>query len=157
MANPRTIAKLAARIHERAAHAIEFELKDPRSAFITVTRVELSSDLSSAKIFYSVLGGAGEKSKAAHMLESATGFIQRQVARVLDVRRVPRLGFVYDDSIEQASHLSEVIQKALERDKVIAEQGQPPPEPADEEWQEEYETFKEGQPPPPGPSDAPRT
>jgi ribosome-binding factor A len=126
MANPRTIARLEARILERAAYCIEFELADPRSSFITITRVELSPDLSHGKIFYSVLGDAAEKSKVAHMLESAAGFIQRQVARVLEVRRMPHLRWIYDESIERAEHLDHAIQEALERDRKIHEQGAAP-------------------------------
>ena len=128
MANPRTIARLEARILERAAYCLEFELADPRSTFITVTRVELSTDLAHGKIFYSVLGDASDKSKAAHMLDSAAGFIQRQVARVLEVRRMPHLRWVYDDSLEQAADLDQAIRGALERDRQIHERGTAPPE-----------------------------
>lgn len=144
MANPRTIAKLEARIHERAAHALEFEVRDPRNTLVTITKVELSSDLSNAKIFYSVLGPKSERSKAEHMLLSAGGFIQRQVARVLETRKVPRLHWIYDESIEEAQRLDSAIKKALERDKIIAETGVPPP--ADDEdgnWEDEYEDFVE--------------
>ena len=148
MANPRTIARLEARILERAAHAIEFELSDPRSGFITLTRVKLAKDLSAAKVYYSVLGDAAEKSKAAHMLASAAGFIQRQVGRVLDLRRVPRLTFVYDESIEEAARMDELIRNALERDRVIAEQGAPPPEDEDGDWEGEYDEFKDRDKPP---------
>lgn len=119
MPNPRSLARLAARIHERAAHCLEFELRDPRSTFITITRVEVSKDAGHARIHYSVLGDAGERSKAAHMLASATGFIQKQVARVLETRIVPRLSFHYDDSIEHAAGVSQAIQAALERDREI--------------------------------------
>jgi len=126
MANPRTIAKLEARIHERAAHALEFEVRDPRNVLVTITRVELSNDLSHAKIFYSVLGSKAERSKAEHMLASAGGFIQRQVARVLETRKVPHLHWIYDESIEQAQELDSAIRKALERDRIIAQTGKPP-------------------------------
>ena len=126
MANPRTIAKLEARIHERAAHALEFEVRDPRNVLVTITRVELSNDLSHAKIFYSVLGSKSERSKAEHMLASAGGFIQRQVARVLETRKVPHLHWIYDESIEQAQELDSAIRKALERDRIIAQTGVPP-------------------------------
>ncbi len=150
MANPRTIARLQARIQERAATALEFELKDPRGGFITVTRVELSSDLSSGKIFYSVLGSAADKSKVAHMLESAAGFLQRQIARGLDLRRMPHLRWIYDESIEEAARLDDLIGKALERDRTIAATGQPPADESDEDWEEEYEGFAaEGDKPPP--------
>jgi ribosome-binding factor A len=119
MANPRTIARLQARIHERAAYCLQFEIADPRAVFITITHVELSSDLSVGKIHYSVLGTEGEKSKAAHMLASAGGYIQRQIARVLEMRRIPRLVWVYDDSVEKAADLDLLIREARERDRAI--------------------------------------
>jgi ribosome-binding factor A len=145
VANPRTIARLEARILERAAHCVEFELNDPRASMVTVTRVELASDLSSGKIFYSVLGSAADKSKAAHMLDSAAGFIQRKVARVLDLRRVPHLRWVYDESIEAAERLSERIQSALERDRKIQSEGHAPPG-DDDDWEAEYDRFAKEEP-----------
>lgn len=135
MANPRTIAKLEARIHERAAHALEFEVRDPRNVLVTITKVELSNDLSHAKIFYSVLGGKSERSRAEHMLASAGGFIQRQVARVLDTRKVPHLTWEFDSSIEEAQKLDSAIKKALERDRIIHETGVPPTEDEDGNWE----------------------
>ncbi len=119
MANPRTKAKIEARIRERAAYCIEFELSDPRSSFITVTRVEITNDLGSAQIFYTVFGTPGEKSRAAHMLEDANGFIRKQVGRVLKTRRIPRLTWIYDDSIEIAERMDESISSALQRDREI--------------------------------------
>ena len=119
MANPRTIARLSARIQERAAYCLQFEVNDPRASFITVTRVELTQDLSSGKIYYSVLGSEADKSKAQHMLDSAAGFIQRQVARVLEMRRMPHLKWVYDDSMQRASDLDALIREARARDREI--------------------------------------
>jgi ribosome-binding factor A len=119
MANPRTMARIAARIQERAAYCLHFELKDPRATFVTVTRVELTNDLSLAKVYYSVMGDDADRSKAAHMLEHARGFVQRQVARVLHMRRMPALRFEYDDSIETAAHIDQVIREARERDRRI--------------------------------------
>jgi len=119
MANPRTIARLQERIRERAAYCLQFEVNDPRASFITVTRVALSSDFSFAKIYYSVLGDAADKSKAEHMLKSAGGFIQRQVARVLETRRVPHLSWIFDGSTEQAADMDRLIHEARARDRAI--------------------------------------
>lgn len=123
MASPRTIAKLEARIHERAAYCLQFELADPRAGMITLTGVKLSPDLSIARIRYTVLGGPAERSKALHMLDSAAGFIQRQVGRVLDMRRTPTLHFHYDESLDEAIRVDSLIAKALERDREIHDQG----------------------------------
>ncbi|MEM7311118.1 MAG: 30S ribosome-binding factor RbfA [Planctomycetota bacterium] len=119
MANPRTKARLEARILERAAHCIEFELNDPRASFLTLTRVELTDDLYTARLFYSVYGSEGDKSKVAHMLEDATGFVRKRVAGVLRVRRAPRLVWLYDDSVEYAAKMDQTIRDALERDREI--------------------------------------
>jgi ribosome-binding factor A len=119
LANSRTLARIAARIKERAAHAIEFELSDPRSSFITITEVKVSSDLSIATILYSVLGSDGDKSKVKHMLADAGGFIQRKVGRVLTMRRVPKLRFIYDDSIEKNASMDALIRDAIEGDRGI--------------------------------------
>ena len=120
MANPRTIARLEAQIQRRAAHCLQFEVADPRSAFLTITRVELSKDLANAKIYYSVLGDESERTKTAHMLEQAGGFIQRQVASILHTRVTPRLRWVYDESISEAARLDQLIREARERDRAIS-------------------------------------
>lgn len=129
MANPRTIAKIEARIHERAAHCIQFEISDPRAGMITLTGVKLSPDLSIARIRYTVLGGASERSKAEHMLASAAGFIQRQVGRVLDMRRTPTLHFHYDEAAEEARRVDSLISQALQRDREIHASGHAETEP----------------------------
>ncbi len=130
MANPRTIAKLESRIHERVAYALEFEVSDPRAGMITLTGVKLTSDLSLADIRYTVLGGTGERTKAEHMLASAAGFIQRQVGRVLSMRRTPTLRFHYDESLERSLRLDSLIAGALERDRKIHDAGHAPEAPA---------------------------
>lgn len=119
MTNPRTIARIASRIQERAAYCLQFEIRDPRATFVTITRVELSNDLGIATIHYSVLGDEGDRSKAAHMLDHAVGYVQRQVARVLHMRRVPNLRFAYDDSIEHAAAMDRLIREARDRDRRI--------------------------------------
>jgi ribosome-binding factor A len=119
MADSRTIAKLEARIQERAAMILLSEVNDPRASFITVTRVKLSHDLQSGRIYYSVLGTEGDKSKAAHMLESASGFLQRQIGLVLQLRRMPRLTWTYDESMERADEMNKLIREARARDRTI--------------------------------------
>jgi ribosome-binding factor A len=147
MANRRTIERLQARIHERAAHCLEFELHDPRSGMVTITRVELSSDLASAKLFYTVLGGRAERSKTAALLEHAAGFVQRKVAGALKLRRAPRLVWVFDEAEAQAAHVEKVIQRAIERDRQIQAQGNAP-DLEEKSWEDEYEEMAEELEPP---------
>jgi len=119
MANPRTIARIEAAIQRRAAHCLQHELSDPRAQFITIVRVELNSDLSVAKLHYSVLGGDGDRSKAAHMLDHASGFIRKQVGRVLETRSLPELRFLPDTTTSDAERMDDMISRALKRDREI--------------------------------------
>jgi ribosome-binding factor A len=130
VASPRTIARLEARILRRAAHCLQFEIADPRAVFLTITRVELAKDLSRAKIYYSVLGDEAERSRAEHMLSKAGGYIQRQVARVLETRTVPHMTWVYDDSVAEASRVDLLIRAARERDRELRIAAGLPPEDA---------------------------
>lgn len=107
---------MESRIRERAAYCLQFELNDPRSGLVTITRVELAQDLSSGKIFYSTLGDQADRNKCKAMLASAAGFIQRQVARVLETRTVPHLSFHFDESLERASNMDRLINEALKKD-----------------------------------------
>jgi len=132
LANPRTIAKLESRIQERAAFCLQFEVNDPRASFITITRVKLSPDLSSGRIYYSILGSEADKTKAAHMLESAGGFLQRQIGRVLQLRRMPHLKWTYDESMERADEIDKLIREARARDREINPDVDATPPPVDE-------------------------
>ena len=119
MANPRTLARLEARIQERAAYCLQFEINDPRSTFVTITRVELAEDATRGKIYWSCLGSDADRRKTEAMIEGAAGFIQRQVARVLDTRTVPHLAWEYDESIARAAELDRLIDQARRNDESI--------------------------------------
>ena len=119
MASERTIQRIQAQIQRRIAHCLQFELSDPRASFVTIVRVELNSDMTTAKVLYSVLGDDADKSKAAQMLEHAKGFIRRQVAGILRTKSVPEIRWVFDDSIGEARRMEELIEEARERDEEV--------------------------------------
>jgi len=103
--------RLAERIRERVANVVLFELNDPRIGFCTITRVKLAKDLSTCHVFYSVLGTEGDRSKVQHALDAATGFVQREVAKVLHTRVTPRLTFHFDESVEGSIRISALLDK----------------------------------------------
>jgi len=102
-------SRLAERIRERVAQIVLFELQDPRIGFLTVTRVRLARDLSICEVFYSVLGGDGDRSKAKHALSSAVGHVQREVGKILRTKTVPRLVFEYDPAIDGQFRLEGIL------------------------------------------------
>ncbi|MDO9573088.1 MAG: 30S ribosome-binding factor RbfA [Candidatus Omnitrophota bacterium] len=111
--------------HERVEEAIKKEvstiihdeLKDPRIGFLTVIRVELTKDLRSAKIFYSVLGKDEERRKTKLALDSALGFIRSLVARRVNLRIATELMFYEDRSSEYSVRIEEVLNKLKEKNE----------------------------------------
>ncbi len=85
-------------------------LRDPRLGFVTVMDVEIpSDDLSHATLFISVLGDATEQEHAMAALESALGYIRRELARRLTIRHVPELAVRYDHTSERAARVNAII------------------------------------------------
>lgn len=92
-------------------------IKDPRvSRLASVTDVEVSNDLSYAKVFISVLGTEKEKRETLEALESAAGFIRKEVASKIKVRHVPEFIFKEDTSLDYSQHISKLI-KDIEKDR----------------------------------------
>lgn len=96
-------------VREVIGGAIASELEDPRIGFVTVTAVETSPDLRSARVFVSVLGSEEERNATLDGLASSHGILQAQIAREMRIKRTPTLTFHYDDSIERGARLSELL------------------------------------------------
>ncbi|MFH1269853.1 MAG: 30S ribosome-binding factor RbfA [Candidatus Omnitrophota bacterium] len=88
---------------------IQFELKDPRLGFITVTQVEVTPDLRYAKVLFSVLGKEEEHQKTKEALDSALGFIRRLIAQRIRLRFVPEISFKEDRSVEYSIRIQEAL------------------------------------------------
>jgi ribosome-binding factor A len=119
--NPIRLAQIASRIQERIANVLAYEMKDPRSRFVTVTGVKVAKDLSVATVSYSVLGDETDRSLVSHMLEHASGFLEREVRKVVHARTSPRLVFRFDESIEGAIELSQKIDEIIAQDRAAQE------------------------------------
>lgn len=102
----RRVADLIAR---EIASLIQRNLKDPRVTLVTVTGAEVSPDLRSAKVFYSVFGDAGKREATAQALEKAKGFLRRELGARLDLKATPELRFVYDDTLDRGEHIENLL------------------------------------------------
>ncbi len=96
-------------MREVIGDAIRAELQDPRIGFVTVTAVETSPDLRTARVFVSVLGDAAEREATLAALRSSHGVLQARVARELRMKRTPQLAFEYDPSVERGVRMSRLI------------------------------------------------
>jgi ribosome-binding factor A len=117
------LLRLTELVRERATRAILYELKDPRLGFLTVSRVSLAKDLTACTVFWSIIGTPGEKSKTAHALEAARGYVQSAVAKEMGTRVTPRVRFEFDPSYEKAAKVHTILAK-LRRER--EERGEPP-------------------------------
>jgi len=106
----RHIERLNHLIRDEISELLQRQVKDPRlGGFITVTRVSTSPDLRHAKIFISIMGNEDEKRECLKGLAAASGFLRRELGSRLTLRRTPELSFHYDDSIEQGTHVLQLI------------------------------------------------
>lgn len=91
--------------------AITQQLKDPRVGFVTVTAVRTSPDLRHARVYVSVLGDEQERAESMAGLESAIGFLQRQVASRLKLKHTPLVTIAYDDSVDRGMRINEILRQ----------------------------------------------
>jgi ribosome-binding factor A len=96
-------------LREVVGAAIAGDLSDPRIGFVTVTAVETSPDLRTAKVFVSVFGEEEEREATLDGLRSSHGVIQSRIAAETRMKRTPTLTFHYDDTIEQGVRISRLL------------------------------------------------
>ena len=108
--------RLGAQIQRELAVLVRDELKDPRLGMVTIQEVRVDRDISHAKVFFTLLGGALEPVEARRQLTKAAGFLRHLLGQRLAVRTVPELHFLYDESVERGSRLTALIEDAVKSD-----------------------------------------
>ena len=96
-------------MREVIGSAIATELEDPRIGFVTVTSVETSPDLRSARVHVSVLGGEAEREATLAGLRSSHGVLQARIAHEMRIKRTPTLSFHYDETPERGVRVSRLL------------------------------------------------
>lgn len=108
--------RIQERLKKQIGEILLTEVRDPRLGFVTVTDLELSSDLRHARIFVSVLGDEKERDRCLEGLASATSFVRGLLARRIQLRHVPELVFVFDPSVERAARVMAILDR-LQRER----------------------------------------
>ncbi len=107
------------------AEILERRLRDPRlGSMVSITDVEVTQDLSLARVYVSTLQGGAERERLFEALRSATGFVRHELRPRLGLREVPELRFLLDESIERGARVDEILRK-LERGETIEDEGEP--------------------------------
>ncbi|MFC4103522.1 MULTISPECIES: 30S ribosome-binding factor RbfA [Paenibacillus] len=103
------VGRVGEQIKKEISTIIQTELKDPRIGFITVTGVEVTGDLSQARVFLSVLGNDEQKEETLKALSRSTGFIRSELGKRIRFRHTPELIFKFDSSIEYGSRITSIL------------------------------------------------
>jgi len=102
--------KVADLIQKEISQMLVKSIKDPRIGFVTITKVSVSEDCRFAKVYFSVAGTPAERERSMKGLESAKGFVRKELGRRIRLRYTPEILFQFDPSIEYAIHMGELIQ-----------------------------------------------
>lgn len=95
---------------EQISYIIANKVKNKHIKFVTITDVKVSGDLSYAKVYFTVLDES-KKEDTLKALKEASGFIRHELRERVDIRQIPELNFVYDESIEEALKIENIIDK----------------------------------------------
>jgi len=107
--------RIAEQLRQEVSAIVEYELRDERVGFVTVTDVEVTPDLRQARVFITSMATDEEKEASLAALNHAAGFIRREVGARLRMRYTPQLSFFYDHSIERGARIEELLKEEAAR------------------------------------------
>ncbi len=115
-------------IQRELGEVIRSQLADSRVGFVTISRVDVTTDLAYAKVFVSVLGGEKDKRDSLAGLSHSSSFLRTHLSKILHTRTVPRLQFVEDKNLDHGARVNQILNdlKAGERESGPAAEPEPP-------------------------------
>jgi len=113
--------KVAEAIHQEISTLLINGLKDPRAGLVTITGVKVTDDLHLATVYYSVIGAETDRKDAEAGLNSAKGFLRREIGKILRMRLVPDLQFRYDVSIDYGNKIESILKQIQSTEETDAE------------------------------------
>jgi ribosome-binding factor A len=113
------VDKVADLLKKEVALLIQSEVRDPRVGMASVTGVKVSKDLAHASVYVTLLGksNAEEAQEGIEALNKASGFLRSMLAKEVSMRIMPKLKFIYDDTLAKGQHMTSLIDEALARDE----------------------------------------
>ena len=106
-----SIERVNSNLQKEISYIISNEVKNPNIKFITITAVDTTNDLSYSKVYFTTLGDIKE---TLNGLKSAKGFIRKSLADRIELRHIPQLEFIYDESIDYGKRIEEKIKEINE-------------------------------------------
>ncbi|MDR1397303.1 MAG: 30S ribosome-binding factor RbfA [Desulfarculales bacterium] len=110
--------RLASLLQSNLADILRRQVKDPRLSRVTLTGVDVSADLSYARVYFTLFD-MKEREKAEIAFKSASSFLRAKLAAILHLKTIPKLLPVFDDTIDKAAHMDILIRKTLAEDEML--------------------------------------
>ena len=110
------IDRINSNMVKEISYILETEIKDEDIKFVTVTDCKVTNDLSFAKVYVTVLDD-NKKEQTLKALDKAKGFIRKVLSERMELRHIPELNFVYDESLENGMNIESIINKIHENEK----------------------------------------
>ena len=109
-------------LHKELAHLLQTAVRDPRVEQVNLTGVEVSRDLSYARVFFTLMDDATPEHRAemTRVLEKVAGFLRSQLAKVSSMRTVPRLAFRFDESVGRGRDMESLLREVRRADEKLA-------------------------------------
>jgi ribosome-binding factor A len=113
--------RVADYLQRELATLIQHEIRDPRVGMVSVTGVDVSRDLSHAKVYFTMMGSESSEdaSESTEVLNKAAGFLRSQLSRGSNMRSVPQLRFYFDSSIGRGRDMEDLIRRAADADREL--------------------------------------
>lgn len=105
------IERINETIKEVLSEIVLNDIKDPRVGLVTIVSVRVARDLATARIHFSVMGDQAQRDVSMKILKGASGFMRHAIANAIDVQHAPELRWVYDDSLDRAFRIAEVLRE----------------------------------------------
>ena len=125
MALSHRVERIAEQIREEVSQMLATEVRDPGVGLVTITRAKVTGDLSLARIYWTIIGDAAERTKTATALTRAVPFLRHLLSQRLTLRRTPEIVFQFDESVAAQDRIEQIIQE------IHAEDAARTPAPAD--------------------------
>lgn len=108
---PKRTVQVGGLLQKEIAELLVRKIKDPRLEMVTITGVEVSPDLKLARVYFSRFGTPLEIKRGQEGLQSAAGFLKRELGQRMKLRRVPELEFIHDPSFDYGNRIESLLKK----------------------------------------------
>jgi ribosome-binding factor A len=105
------VERIQEQVREEVSQMLATEVRDPGVGLVTVTRAKVTADLSLARIYWTILGDAAERTKTAKALERAAPYVRHLLSERLTLRRSPEVKFIFDESVAAQDRIEQIIQE----------------------------------------------